>query len=830
MGRRKSLQGGIGGLSGGGGGSGGGGSKQIRLRSVQMVPVAEEKEDSSDSDESDDLARAKSVAEKSVMSEDTLKSGTIDDRQETLSRAPSRGTIFSMRSGVQSIGGRSGKYATRMAAFLANPEATLPVHPWCGKCLPVRPDSFLALKPDELSIVSSAKLKANSRLVERRVSAGLAANDIVQMQQAEGHVVSEGSQSQAERLLWIKKAGQPLFKENVQRLQQFEKRLEETALQPTAFSQLIVGEIEELELLGTMTRSRFSAEPYDGPDRKMTEEGDDLDSEAISVPPILKTLETRQVSNLDRFCQNHAKQIYIKSSAAQNVVHAKEGKRAKNVFTFGSVLQLLKGKQDGTNSEQENYFLMSRLKQAPLLSDIPEHLLEDVVSKISGQIFASGSLVFRESDEAETIVVCLQGEIELTSEGKDQLAADLTKEAPVTLCPEDVIDKQVEKSRPFLLRPADQRMRSRTAKAAGGVDASPTASCLIFPIEALEIVSKHYRAIEARERWQLVGEFFAKSLRVSPQVCAKHQQIFDVQDFPRSHVFFQAGSKPKLEDAKLYLVVAGELQIIYPPRKVGVLGRRKGKAKKEICGRGKFIGDAAIFGESYPYSVVTTKDTKVLVLLASDYLHKIMNRLHLLSRPEGYADQGPPSDDEEDPADRRKRAQAVIDKTMASARMKHDNKLVRETHWKRVGFKKPLPENRQAVKLSMAATADAPRFTEYGLGEDFNDQGQRPARSAAPAYYGGSLGAGLGMMSLDTQVAQKNEMLDRLEAEHRSHTAFGFHMEDISGNPQPTSSIMSASPGDVVLLSSGAMTPRPRTAPKNPQVSEVRKRMLSKRS
>jgi len=434
----------------------GAGAKNIRLRSSSlMVPVAEEKEESSESDaDSEGAARTKSIADKSVLSE-----GTNGEMTGELSRAPSRGTIFSVRSGIQSTG-RSCR--TQMSAFLAHPDAPMPVQPWCSKCLPVRPDGFLALKPDEINIVSSAQVKAISRTVERRVSAGVAADDVMQLQAAGGHGVSEGLQTHAERLSWMK--GKPLFKENIPRMPQLSKKLDETALQPTAFSQLTVNSIEELELLGTMTRSRFSAEPYDGPDRKMMNEGDDLESEAISVPPILRALETRQVSNLDRFCQNHVKQQYVTSSAAANVKNPREGKRAKNTFTFGSVLQLLKGKQEGTNTEQENWFLMERLKQAPFLSEIPENLLEDVVNNIEGESFASGRTIFRESDEADTIIVVLQGEIELTSENSDNMGADRLKEAPVTLGREDIIASEFEKSRPFLLRPADERMHSQQQK------------------------------------------------------------------------------------------------------------------------------------------------------------------------------------------------------------------------------------------------------------------------------------------------------------------------------------------------------------------------------
>lgn len=56
----------------------------------------------------------------------------------------------------------------------------------------------------------------------------------------------------------------------------------------------------------------------------------------------------------------------------------------------------------------------------------------------------------------------------------------------------------------------------------------------------------------------------------------------------------------------------------------------------ETVTKGYLIGEQALYGEAYPCAVVSTSEVKVLVLKASAYLHQLLNRSSLLTRPETY--------------------------------------------------------------------------------------------------------------------------------------------------------------------------------------------------
>ncbi|CAE8622022.1 unnamed protein product [Polarella glacialis] len=362
-------------------------------------------------------------------------------------------------------------------------------------------------------------------------------------------------------------------------------------------------------------------------------------------------------------------------------------------------------------------------------------------------------------------------------------------------------------------------------------DASSQASGLIMPLEALELVCHHYREIEARERGALVTEFFAQTMRIQPAVCNKHRNIFAVETFGRSHVLFQEGTKPPLSVAHLYLVIEGELQLVYPQKR-NRMGACRGKAYKEACGRGKFLGDAALFGESYPASVVTTKETKVLTLKAIDYLQKLLNRPGILERAQGYVPRGPPADDSEDAAleNQNLLRKKVFESTMKSARIAHDAKTLQDTEWKLLHPKATLPRGRlpygrakvhAAAGLAAEETSTRPSSQASQDARDVHSADYLLARSFATS---GPLGAGLAMLYLDAKIAQGCQAVDQLQAAHRSHTAYGYHVEDAGGARLPAGSLMSVSPGSVVLMSCGAMSPSPPVSREGPRKRQLHSR------
>ncbi|CAJ1429980.1 unnamed protein product, partial [Effrenium voratum] len=100
----------------------------------------------------------------------------------------------------------------------------------------------------------------------------------------------------------------------------------------------------------------------------------------------------------------------------------------------------------------------------------------------------------------------------------------------------------------LLCTPNSQARLAHFARRGTSGDMGPsTTVAFSFPVDALECVSQYYRKKEAADRWHIVRSF-AKSQRLSAQVCQKHQDVFTVKGYPRSYLFVNAGTKPSLEE------------------------------------------------------------------------------------------------------------------------------------------------------------------------------------------------------------------------------------------------------------------------------------------
>lgn len=794
-----------------------------------MNPVAEVKEDGKFDSHGEEEQESGRASPKSQRSEIPPTSPSPASSRPTTPKSPG--------------GSPSASIFDLAAMYRLKPEGPMPVGPWCKHCPHMPADSCLPMKPDEVAIaaetldaMSRVQAKASRQAESKTKRSALRRAPTVGLGQALMHSIEKPKGK-------IKAA----FDDKSPRGEQFKFRLQQTAMN-VDISPLVVKNMQEIELRPPLNRSRFSYKPYAGPDVKIhwdlqppegpapassaerrssfvrqslasLNQGAMLVADTGGAPPVLRRLTTFQVSMLERFVQNHVKQQFVKACAAANATNPTNATRAKNALKFGSIMQLLQGRKSGKNSEQENLFLMTRLRQVPLLCDIPQNLFEAVVDTLDVASFVSGSRLFQQGEDTDKLFILIQGEVLITGDSTDSLAADTQKDAPCVLLPEDYFNKAVEKSRPFLAKQADTRLRSRTVLAAVGQDASANAVALIIPHEGLQIVSKHYRSLEAKDRWHLVGVFFAKCQRISPQVCAKFEDEFEVEHYETGHVFFQDSTTPGLS-AKLYLIAEGQIEIVHPGKRKKGMAYRRGRSHKETAGRGKFIGDSALFGEAYPHSVVAMSQVKAVTISASAYL-SMLNRTGILERAPGYEPPEPPDSDDDDAEARKKLIKDTYDRTMRQTRMACDIKSVRDAEWKLLLSRAEMPKkvppgghltDRAAAQSTEAKLVAARRY-ELGIEEDTRSRwmpSSLPSEAPSPSSTSGPLGRlglGLEMSSLEYKIRAANKSLDRVEVEHRSHVTYGYHIEDVAGNPAPASTVLTASPGSSVLMACGKLGP-----------------------
>jgi len=770
-------------------------SSRLRAAPSELLPLHEEEEDgdgdgAGTSSASVEEESPKATRSATVVSPTSPRSARSASSTLTFSNVPAKG-------GLQDF---------------------FPCSPWCGKCVPLPPEGGLPVKPEQLILGSVSSLKVLTDSLQevghvitspKRASARAAFEKPPPVAEEEEEQEYNPEEPVQERL----EGGEAAVKFHTRspRVEQLAERLQLTANHPTTFSQRTVDTPEEVELLPSMLRSRFSQEPFRGFDVQMNpsdSSGSDTDdSDASSdesrpdVPPLLTKFTTEQVSRMELVQLAHVKMQIMKERTRKEGVQSIRARKTTFTTKFASLWQLLKKRQAATITEQENYFLTSQLRYLPFFQDVPAELYEKIIDETTTQSYVPGCYLFREGDEAHSLYLVITGEVQLRSEGY-AMARDARKSAPALLLQDDLFMTGRDDGQPYYLRRKEDRIRSQTALAAAG-----TTVAFIFSPAALAIVSEHHRVKEAEDRAHIV-RYFARTLRLSRQVCAKYKDIFEVKTFPRSYLFTHAGHKPRLEDASLYFVVKGELQAVQLPRQ-GKLGRRYGKAKKEEVGQGFLIGEAALYGEAYPSAVVSSSDVKVLAIKVTDYLQKLLNRSSVLPRPEGYTEPEGPSE----AASMRGRRQLIKDTTAFVAktvRLKEDKKNMQDAEWKKATWRSipaKIPPG-GLHKLHAMATNQEGRIPE----EEIDSLDLQRLKVPIVADVGRS-GDGYLTRSMNKQLSSNTARVRQLEAAHRSHRDYHYHVEDITGSPLPAARLLCVSPGSRMLMALGSMSPRPRSSP-----------------
>ncbi|CAJ1462143.1 unnamed protein product [Effrenium voratum] len=709
------------------------------------------------------------------------------------------------RSEADSVRSRRSRHSsgTPMSARPLRHLELMPTNPWCGKCMPQPLDGQLPVKPEQLATGQQSSAQALFENVDEFGTMTTSPKRAV-ARQARYEFFPKNSDEAVVK-----------FHNRQPRIEQLGERLSLTATHPMTFFQRTAETPDEIELMPSMTRSRFSSAPFTGydvqmnPDPGSDSECSESSSSGSDAPPkILTRLTTLEVSRMELVTLNHAKTQSLIESTRKEGVQSARARRTTVHTKFASLWQLLKRRQDGTISKEENYYLMSQLRFLPFFSDIPPELYDQIVDKIFTDTYVPGCHLFEEGEEADSVFMIITGEVKLRNENAGVLAHDSTKAAPCVLLGSDVFSNW-QRGQPFTVKPKEDRIRSMTAVASGGDMGPSTTVAFSFPVDALECVSQYYRKKEAADRWHIVRSF-AKSQRLSAQVCQKHQDVFTVKGYPRSYLFVNAGTKPSLEEARILYVMEGELQVVHPARK-DKLGRQVGKGKKERVGKGYLIGDAVLYGEPYPSAVVSTSDVKVLVVKASDYLHKLLNRSVVLPRPEGYQPTEGPGNDAAEVKGRRKLIKDTTAFAAKTLRMRADKGKVKDNEWKAVAYRQEMPGkippggHQKMLSLAKSHEAQAKRLEE---GEVF-----LPAPKVPIIADVGRSGDGYLTRFMQSQLSERHEKLKRLQAAHRSHTAFHYHVEEIGGSPLPSATVLCASPGSRMLMACGAMSPRPKTSP-----------------
>lgn len=265
------------------------------------------------------------------------------------------------------------------------------------------------------------------------------------------------------------------------------------------------------------------------------------------------------------------------------------------------------------------------------------------------------------------------------------------------------------------------------------------------------------------------------------------------------------------------------------------------------------LGDAALYGEPYPHSVIVLSETlKVLTLSVSDYLEKLLRRSTVLKRSvvetaedvgkedlgvddisdsgdesaiEQNADTGPKEEKKQNNTNAHAAMMENIAERQKHARLYRDRQGIIAKDWKTLMPRSHLPKKRApqaagirvedgAAVLDLCYPRDMDLFPKVARVIPIQHRSPTTCstatpRTGSPSACGSALSApaysGLALQALSSKITQSRHTSDRLEAAHRSHTAHGFHIEDAGGASLPLGPLLRAAPRSTVLFRCGAM-------------------------
>merc|ERR1740121_137811 len=225
-------------------------------------------------------------------------------------------------------------------------------------------------------------------------------------------------------------------------------------------------------------------------------------------------------------------------------------------------------------------------------------------------------------------------------------------------------------------------------------------------------------------------------------------------------------------------------------------------AVKELLGAGRLLGDAALYGERYPfYAICASDEVKFLSLRVIDYFEKVIHRSPPLDRP--ATDSNPVAiasarayASEVEDAERTKRAKkgrAWLRGRERSARTARDARAFQAREWKAVLAKEVLPKRLPPAarphRSVAPTTGDVFQSVDLNYPRDIDlfpsvhrsVLAERSANSMTAIPKSRSPDSALESSSLSAWCKIESIELGRVEADYQLHTGLGLAVEDADG-------------------------------------------------
>eukprot|EP00929_Paragymnodinium_shiwhaense_P032198 TRINITY_DN17893_c0_g1_i6.p1 TRINITY_DN17893_c0_g1~~TRINITY_DN17893_c0_g1_i6.p1 ORF type:complete len:294 (+),score=82.12 TRINITY_DN17893_c0_g1_i6:431-1312(+) len=278
----------------------------------------------------------------------------------------------------------------------------------------------------------------------------------------------------------------------------------------------------------------------------------------------------------------------------------KRMRKQREAMSNGTLCQFLQKQSTGMPLDgPELEFVLRRLRELPFFEGLSEddQLLLSHHLKVTYHV--PGTDIFKQGEKVTGLCILVIGILDLVNEDGKSLQLNLRKEASYAMQTTDVFD--TEDIRPYVLR--EGATWQRTAKVAMDDEMDSLAMCVFVPLTALQMLSDRQREKESKEMDEIIGTKFAKAARQDPNLCLKAKSSFRIKVFGKNELVLQDAAKPALSDARIALVLRGELQSV---KRVGT------KVTKDTHENRNLLGQEALYGEPYSKSYVTVTEVRIV--------------------------------------------------------------------------------------------------------------------------------------------------------------------------------------------------------------------------
>jgi len=521
----------------------------------------------------------------------------------------------------------------------------MPFRPWCGVCKPIAPFDTLPLLPDDIPFPQEDDYSSDEEYGNSKCSWSHKGSVMSTESSTSPRRSSAGCEPLRERKrvvpppsVFAKRNSIIAGACNLNKSEAFRVNMIQSPIHRAEkhIKKLQKGDagatIRTIQLMRPLLESVFSQE-------EIHPEVDDFQR-----PAVYRYLTGFQLGLITRWAISHGKQQYIDLSARAHAMIPKSTQQFRQALAFTTVGQLIRKAKDAEQvlSPAEYYYLKGKLCELPVMSKVPDNQFDNVISEMTVRSFASGATVTKQGDEIDGLYILVQGQLDMQHQDpRIDRCIRSKKQAPCVLFADEILDE--EDPRPFVLTPGvaddtcegDQATFPRTA-----VAFDVQVMLLFVPLDTLRDLSGKARELEVVERDHLVTTFFPNAGRVLPSSCIKNREAFSLRDYRKDAVILQERSKPPLADAKVHIIVSGEVVMTIAKRATRDKNQKKvmfdgGEAASTTQhGPGTLLGDDALYGEPYHSTVVAISGiVRTLTVSAADYLHKLLSRSAPMERP-----------------------------------------------------------------------------------------------------------------------------------------------------------------------------------------------------